>query len=119
MSKIIYKEESYKIIGICMEIHRVLGMGFKEWVYKEAMELEFKQNGITYSKEKLFRINYKGITLSKKQYADFVTYNSIMLEVKASPFITEAFRAQTINYLKASELKLGMILNFGERSFKY
>jgi len=102
-----------------MEVHRQLGMGFKEAVYKDALELEFKNNNFPYSREHKFMIEYKGIVLDHKYYADFVIFDSIILEVKSTPFIINNFVAQTINYLKASGLKLGIIANFGEKSFVY
>jgi GxxExxY protein len=119
VSDIFYKEESYKIIGICMEVHNNLGMGFKEAVYQEALEFEFKDHNIPFMREKQFKIDYKGIILPHKYYADFIVYKSIILEVKSATFIVDRFVAQTINYLKASGIKLGIIANFGERSFTY
>lgn len=117
MSEIILKDESYKIIGICIEVHRVLGMGFKEAVYKEALELEFTNQNIPYVREKLFRIEYKGKILKHRYPADFIVFDQLILEVKATTLIIESFVAQTINYLKASGLKLGIIANFGQKSF--
>ncbi len=119
MSDIILKEESYAIIGICMEVHRELGMGFREDVYKEALEIEFRAKAIPYQREKLFAIQYKGKTLRRKYPADFIVYDKIVLELKARSVIVENFVAQTINYLKASGLQLGIIANFGERSLNY
>jgi GxxExxY protein len=119
MAEIILKEESYKIIGACMEVHKNLGAGFKEIIYKDALEIEFKRLGIPFSKERKFKIQNKGITLPHHYFADFVVYDSIILEVKSTSFIVEAFVAQTINYLKASGFKLGIIANFGEKSFVY
>jgi GxxExxY protein len=117
MSNIILKEESYKLIGICMEIHRELGMGFKEIVYKDALEYEFKSSNIEFIREKEFKIKYKDIILKHRYYADFIIHNSIILEVKASYMIVNNFVTQTVNYLKASGLQLGIIANFGEKSF--
>ena len=117
MPEIILKEESYKLVGICMEIHRELGMGFKEIVYKDALEYEFKTKNISYTREKEFKIEYKGIILPHRYYADFIVFGSIILEVKASYMIVNNFVSQTINYLKASGLQLGIIANFGEKSF--
>jgi GxxExxY protein len=117
MANIILKEESYQLIGICMEVHRELGFGFKEAVYKEALQLEFNNQKIPYEREKLFRIEYKGKVLKHRYPADFIVFNQIILEVKATAFIIETFVAQTINYLKASGLKLGIIANFGQKSF--
>jgi len=119
MSEIFFKEESYKIVGICMEIHTNLGMGFKEAVYKDALEVEFRAQNIPFVREKQFKIEYKGVILSHKYYADFIAFGSIILEVKSSPIMANRFVAQTINYLKASGIKLGIIANFGERSLKY
>ena len=117
MTEIILKEESYQLIGICMEVHRELGMGFKEIVYKDALEFEFKTRKIIYIREKEFIIEYKGIILPHRYYADFIVYDSIILEVKASYMIVNNFVTQTVNYLKASGLQLGIIANFGEKSF--
>lgn len=117
MSEIILKEESYRIVGICMEVHRELGMGFKEIVYKDAMEYEFEKNKIPFRREKKYEITYKGIILPHSYCADFIVYESIILEVKAASMIVNGFVKQTINYLKASGLKLGIIANFGEQSF--
>ena len=118
MTEIILKEESYKIIGACMEVHRELGFGFKEIIYKDALEIEFKALGIPYQREKLYKIEYKGIILPRRYPADFVIYDSIILEVKAMPMIINNFVLQTRNYLKASGIRLGIIANFGESSFK-
>ena len=117
MTEIIFKEESYKIIGACMEVHRELGMGFKEIIYKDALEIEFQQLNIPYQREKLYQVEYKGKILPRRYPADFVVYDSIILEVKATPFIINNFVLQTRNYLKASGIKLGIIANFGEKSF--
>ena len=117
MPEIILKEESYKLVGICMEIHRELGMGFKEIVYKDALEYEFKTKNISYTREKEFKIEYKGIILPHRYYADFIVFGSIILEVKASYMIVNNFVNQTVNYLKASGLQLGIVANFGEKSF--
>jgi GxxExxY protein len=117
MTEIILKEESYQLIGICMEVHRELGVGFKEIVYKDALEYEFKTKNIFYIREKEYKISYKEIILRHSYKADFIVYGSIILEVKASSMIINGFVKQTINYLKASGLQLGIIANFGEQSF--
>ncbi|HEU4861054.1 MAG TPA: GxxExxY protein [Chitinophagaceae bacterium] len=118
MGDIILKEESYKIIGACMEVHRELGFGFKEIIYKDALEIEFKSLEIPYQREKLYKIEYKGNILPRRYPADFVIYDLIILEVKAMPMIINNFVLQTRNYLKASGIRLGIIANFGESSFK-
>lgn len=119
MADIILKEESYKIIGLCMEVHNQLGLGFKEIIYKDALEIEFANHHMAFEREKQFKIEYKGTILPRRYPADFIVYDKIHLEVKASSHIVDNFVAQTINYLKASGLQLGIIANFGESSFKY
>jgi GxxExxY protein len=119
MATIILKEESYRIIGACIEVHNELGMGFKEIIYKDALEFEFSDQQIPYKREKLYQIFYKGRLLPRKNFADFVVFNSIILEVKARPLIVDPFVYQTISYLKASGIKLGIVVNFGEKSLTY
>ncbi len=119
MSDLIYKEEAYEIIGKCMEVHNNLGAGFLEIVYKDALEYEFKKAGITYEREKEYTVNYKGIILPHKFYADFVVFDKIILEVKAVSGIADEFVAQAINYLKVSDNKLALIVNFGELRLNY
>ena len=114
MNEIIYKEESYQIIGKCFEVHNNLGPGFLEIVYKDALEYEFKKAGIPYDREREYEVNYKGIILPHKFYADFVVFGKIILEVKAVSGIVDEFVAQAINYLKVSNNKLALIVNFGE-----
>jgi len=116
---IILKEESYTIVGACMEVHRELGMGFKEAVYKDALELEFAALKIPFKREKPYIIRYKGKILPRRYFADFISFNSIILEVKARPIIIDPFVYQTINYRKASGIKLGIIANFGRKSLEY
>ena len=116
---IIHKEESYQIIGICMEVHNNLGAGFSEIVYKDALELEFKNAKIEYSREKEYAVNYKGIILSHKFYADFVIFDKIILEVKGKNKIANEDIAQCINYLKISENNLALLVNFGEPKLNY
>jgi GxxExxY protein len=93
-----------------MEVHSELGMGFKEIVYKDALEYEFKARGVPYIREKQYKIKYKSIILPHAYNADFIIYDSTSV-------IINNFVKQTINYLKASGLQLGIIANFGERSF--
>lgn len=118
MSELLYKDESYTIVGKCMEIHRLLGFGFKEAVYKDALELEFQAAGIDYQREKRFEVLYKGVVLRHHYIADFVVFDSIILEIKATAAIHDVFTFQTVNYLKASGLRLGIIINFGEKSLR-
>ena len=119
MVDLIYKEESYKIIGACMEVHKYLGCGFLEDVYQEALAIEFRCQGIPFEQEKELTITFKGIELEKKYNADFVCYGKIILETKAVKELCDNHRAQIINYLKATKFKLGLLVNFGEPSLKY
>lgn len=114
MSNLIYKEESYEIIGKCFEVHNNLGPGFLEIVYKDALEYEFRCANIPYEREKEYIVNYKNIILPHKFFADFVVFDKIILEVKAVSGISEDFIALAINYLKVSKNKLALIVNFGE-----
>ncbi|MGZ3864685.1 MAG: GxxExxY protein [Bacteroidia bacterium] len=113
------KTETYKIIGLAMEVHKALGKGFLETVYKDALELEFKWNKIPYSREKSFIIDYKGTPLKRFYVADFIGYEKIVIEIKAQDGIIDENFKQTINYLAVSKLTLGLILNFGEDSLNF
>ena len=117
--KIIFKEESYKIIGICMNIHSTLGNGFLEAVYCEVLEKEFIKNNIPYQREVKLDLFFNGEKLDKKYKADFICFDNIILEIKAVSFIHENFTKQILNYLKATDKKLGLLINFGEKSLKY
>ena len=119
MDDIYLKEESYKIIGLCMEVHRILGKGHNEVVYKDALEYEFKINSIPFEREKIYEIEYKEIILPRKYVADFVVYDEIIFEVKAISQLTNSDIKQTLNYLASSKNKLGLLTNFGEDSLKY
>lgn len=119
MTDIIHKEEAYKIIGICMEVHNQLGKGFNEVVYADALEIELTDNGIEYSREKKFGITYKGNLLAHKYKADFIINDKIVLELKAISCLTSAYIKQTLNYLAVSKLQLGILINFGEDSLKH
>jgi GxxExxY protein len=116
---LLFKEECYTIIGLCMKIHTKLGRGFKEVVYKDALEIELVKNKISYEREKPFKIEYEGVVLKHRFDADFFVYHSIILEIKAAvQFHPDNFK-QTLNYLKASQVKLGILINFGEDQLKF
>ena len=116
---LLYKNESYKIIGAAMEVHRILGCGFVEVVYQEALEEEFKKRNIPYEREKELLIQYKEKPLSKTFRADFVCYDDIILELKAVSDFTDDHYAQIYSYLKASNLSLGILINFGKANLDY
>jgi len=102
-----------------MEVHKRLGRGFLEIVYKDALEYEFKLQRIPYEREKAYKIPYRDIVLPRTFNADFVVFENIILEVKATSKIIDDFLKQTINYLAAAKSPLGLIVNFGENSLKY
>ena len=114
MVDLIYKEEAYEIVGICMEVHNELGPGLLEIVYKEALEYEFAERDILYEREKPFPVKYKTIILKRKFHADFTVYNKIILEIKAKETFSNEDIAQAINYLKVSGYQLALLVNFGK-----
>lgn len=112
------KEETFEIIGICMEVHRILGKGLLEVVYKDAIEHELNLRKIKYQREKKYEIEYKGIVLPHFFVADFVV-NNIIVEVKAQNGMVEDQYAQIINYITISGSRVGLLVNFGEQSLKF
>jgi GxxExxY protein len=116
MSELLYKEETFKIIGLCMEVHRELGNGQDEVIYKDALEVECQRNGAPFARERKYEVEYKGVILPHYYFADFVVFDKILLEAKACECLTEAHVKQALNYLAVSKLKLGLLVNFGEKS---
>lgn len=102
-----------------MAVHRELGNGFLEAVYQEALAIEFEKRKIPFEREKRLDIYYSNIKLSKKYFADFVCYGNIILELKAIQHYTDDDLAQVLNYLKATNYKLGILINFGAKSLQY
>jgi GxxExxY protein len=119
MTELIHKAESFKIVGACMEVHRQLGKGHNEIIYKDALEYEFQRANIPFASEMEFRIQYKEIVLPHKYFADFVVFGNILQEVKAVEMLTDSHMKQVLNYLAASKLRLGLLVNFGEDSLTY
>jgi GxxExxY protein len=119
MTEIIFKDESFKIIGLCMEVHNNLGSGFLEVVYKDALEYEFRKANIQFEREKEYEVNYKSLILPHKFYADFVVLDKIILEIKSVSGINEIHLAQSINFLSISNIKLALIVNFGGLKLEY
>ena len=118
--ELIYKNEVYNAVGICMEIQKILGYGFSEIVYKDAMEREFVDHGIQYIREDELLVYYKGHILKHKFNADFTIFNDIIMVAKTSDEgITDEAISQTLNYLKASHCKVDLIVNFGKTKFEY
>ena len=113
-----HKEKSYNIIGACMAVHRELGSGFLEAVYQEALALELKERGIPYTQEEKLEVYYKEHTLQQYYIADFICYDSIVLELKALSSLESTHYAQVLNYLKVTDLSLGLLVNFGAKSLE-
>ncbi len=116
---LLYKDEAYQIIGACMEVHRELGCGFLEAVYQEALEIEFQARNIPYIREKILRIQYKDKILKKEYSADFICFDKIIVELKVLSELNGEHESQVLNYLKATGFKLGILVNFGQKSLEY
>jgi len=112
-SDLLYKEESYKIVGACFEVYREMGCGFLEAVYQECLEIELRLQGVPSVPKKSLTLEYKGSPLRAFYEPDFICHDKIVLELKAATELTDEYRAQVLNYLKATGLKLGLLVNFG------
>jgi len=119
MAEILFKEESYKIIGSCMKVHRALGCGFLESVYQEALARQFVVDNVPFEQEKLVNVYFNDLKLDKFFKVDFLCFGNIVVELKAKPFIHQNNIDQTRNYLKSTKLQLGLLVNFGEKSLIY
>ncbi len=119
MSDLIYKDEVYAIVGAAFEVHKELGCGFLEAVYQEAFQLELQSRNIPFIPQKQLILFYKGQRLAKEYYADIVCYNNIIVELKALDQLSPNATAQILNYLKASRLKVGVLINFGSSSLEW
>lgn len=119
MSNIVYKDESYQIVGVLFEVYNNLWSGFSEIVYKDAIEYEFQRLEIPYSREKEYFVNYKNVILPHKFYADFVVFDKIILELKCVENFHDKHISQCINYLKVSKCKLSILANFKKDSLEY
>src|SRR5512142_750700 len=113
MTDLILKDEGFAIIGAAIEVHRVLGPGFLEPVYQEAMEIESTSRALPFVPQKILRIDYKGCLLKKEYIADLVYYDQIIAELKALDKLTGREEGQILNYLKATKMKVGVLINFG------
>ena len=119
MAEIVYKDESFKIIGACMKVHAGLGGGFLENVYHEALESEFHNQSIPYESQKKLVLFYNDVQLKKYYKADFLCYEKIIIELKAVDYLSVNMRNQLMNYLKATKTRLGILVNFGKKSLEY
>jgi GxxExxY protein len=119
MSVLIYKSETYRILGLLFEVHNNLGKGFSEIVYKDALELEFKRGNIPFEREKEYSVQYKSFILKHKFYADFVVFNKIILEIKCCEAFHDRHISQCLNYLRVSKNKVAILANFNNDSLEY
>lgn len=119
MVELLLKKEVYNIIGAAMEVHKELGNGYLEAVYQEALWLEMDKANIPFIDQKEMTINYKGKQLCKKYIADFICYNSVIVEIKALNMLTTEHESQLLNYLKTTGIKVGVLINFGAKSLEY
>ena len=113
MSEIIYREESYKIMGACFEVYKQKGCGFLEYVYQECLAIEFELQGIPFVFEPEIQLDYKGRLLKRYFKPDFVCFDKIIIELKAVRNLVDEHRAQTLNYLSATNFELALLVNFG------
>jgi len=119
VSELLYKEEIFQLVGLCMEIHRELGKGHEEVIYKDPFRCELGRAGIPSSREKNYEITYKGIVLPHYYYADFAVWDKILFEAKAVEKLIESHIKQVLNYLAASKLRVGLLVNFGGDSLEW
>ena len=111
--ELLYKEEVFSIVGAAIEVHRDLGSGFLEAVYQEALEIELQSRSIPFESQKRLHVAYKGRQLQKEYIADFIAYDKIIVELKALERLSGSEESQIINYLKATGMRVGVLINFG------
>jgi GxxExxY protein len=113
MNDIIYKDETYGIIGACFEVYTEKGCGFLEAVYQECLEIELRMRGLSFEAKRPLSLSYKGKVLTQSYVPDFICDGKIILEIKAVSALADEHRAQVLNYLSATGFKLGLLVNFG------
>jgi len=113
MTELLYKDEVYAIVGAAMEVHRILGCGYLEAVYQEAMGIELAERKIPFLPQVELPLHFKGRLLKKSYLVDFIAYEKIIVELKAQDQLTSREEAQILNYLKASGKEVGILINFG------
>ncbi|MEP6945428.1 MAG: GxxExxY protein [Acidobacteriota bacterium] len=114
MAEIVFKDESFRIIGACFEVYNNKGFGFTEPVYQECLQHEFALQGVPFVAQTELPMKYKGMPLLQKFRPDFICYEKIVVEIKSVSALNDAHRAQTLNYLHATEFDLGILVNFGQ-----
>ena len=116
--KWLYKDLTQEIIGAAMEVHRELGSGFLEYVYEEALCHELNLREISFERQKELDIHYKGLLIPRKYKPDLIVKNKVVVEIKATSGLTEVEEAQLLNYLKATKMRVGLLVNFGKMSLE-
>ena len=111
--EIVYKDESCRIMGACFEVYNEKGCGFVEPVYQECLKIEFAMQGVPFVPQNALTLDYKGTPLRQKYSPDFICYEKIIVELKSVSTLADEHRAQVHNYLKATGMKLGLLINFG------
>lgn len=119
MSTLLFEEETYKIFGTCMMVHKSLGAGFLESVYHEALEKEFEIQKVNFDSKRKLQVYYNEVALNKYFIADFICFDKIVVEIKATTFLHKDTEAQTINYLKSTNYPVGLLINFGQSSLTW
>lgn len=114
MAEILFKEESYKIIGACFEVYNQKGYGFTEPVYQECLQIEFSLQNIPFVAQPELQLSYKGTQLNQAFRPDFICFGKIIVELKSVDSLINPHRSQTINYLNATGFELAMLVNFGK-----
>jgi len=119
MSEILYREDTHRLIGLCMEIHRELGKGHDEVLYKDALVVELSRANVPFAREQKFEVKYKDVILPHFYFADFVVDGKILFEAKAVERLADPHIKQVLNYLAASKLRVGLLVNFGGDSLEW
>jgi GxxExxY protein len=112
MAELVLKEEVYQIVGAAMDVYYTLGRGFLEPVYQEALEVELARRNIPFEAQKQLKVEYTGQSLKKEYVADFVCFGQVIIEVKACQGLTAREEGQLINYMKATQMHVGLLINF-------
>ncbi len=112
-SDLVLKDECYRVVGACFEVYKEKGFGFAESIYHECLEIEFETQNIPFVSHPQLQIEYRGRLLEAKLIPDFLCYSAIILELKALERLVDVHRSQVLNYLKASNFSLGLLVNFG------
>ena len=115
MGELIYKDESYAILGACFNVYKTMGCGFLENVYQECLEIEFEYQKLPFMSQKEFTLEYRNHVLKQTYKPDFICFDKIIIELKAVSKLLKEHEAQLLNYLKATDIEVGLLLNFGPK----